>query len=369
MTAERVLQWIEDRLPRPSPKSLRRVGLPIPISKVIVVGKFPNPTYDYYLAARLSAAEMPTYEVIDLKNFANSNINPEGTFVIICRYANKSILAWLERNEAKLAGVALLLDDDIPAVIAGKEASISYRTRLLFNAVWPIRRLNPVLDFVWVSTPALARRLGGIEDDVMPPAPPVSLFSPAANIQKFHEGRPQNSILVAYHATAIHVEEHRFLQPTIKRVLKLRPHVRFEVFAGGKTRGIWRDIERVDIRSAVSWPDYVAEASSRRIDIMLVPLSPSRVNSCRADTKRIDVARFNAAAIYSRSPAYSEAQEGEILLPYEPKQWEQTLLSLIDNSVARKAAADATREKVQEMSAIADRGIGCLKSVSSAKPR
>ncbi|WP_426123874.1 hypothetical protein [Pararhizobium sp. PWRC1-1] len=342
-------------LPTPQLRAGATGGPRTAVRRIILIGRHPNPTSDYYFAARLAAPGMPPHQMVDIKSNDFSSLDAEGAFVILCRYASATALKWIEQERSKLAGVGLFLDDDIPGIVTGREAAIGYRLSLLLLGLMPLRRLNRHLDIVWASTPKLADRLKSANARVLPPAPPASLWNGPHPNASGHE----DQLLIAYHATAIHVDEHRFLQPIIKDVLAARPHARFEVFAGKASAYLWQGMDRVVFRQQVSWSDYLAEALTRRIDIMLVPLGSSRVNDCRSATKRIDVARAGAAGIFSISEAYGSADDsGEIRLPLDATVWRNTLITLIDEPAKRRAAAQATRDIVARMSLQAQAGLG-----------
>jgi hypothetical protein len=341
-------------LPAPRLRSGATGGARGPVRRIILFGRHPNPTSDYYFAARLAAPGMPPYQIVDMRDGDFSALDADGTFVILCRYASAAALQWIERESSKLAGIGLFLDDDIPGVITGHEAPLGYRLSLFFRGLVPLRRLNRYLDIVWASTPKLADRLKDAHARVLPPAPSQNLW----NVPHPKTSAGENEVLIAYHATAVHVDEHGFLQPIIREVLAARPHARFEVFAGNSSLRLWRGMERVIVRRQVSWSDYLAEALTRRIDIMLVPLSHSRVNDCRSATKRIDVTRTGAAGVFSISEAYGSPDgSGEIRLPRDATAWRDTLLDLIDDPARRKAAAQATRQLVEEMTLQAQSGL------------
>lgn len=358
---ERLARWIERRLPRPRLRE-GATGRPrLPVERIIVFGRIPNPTFDYYLAARLQASDMPPYEVVDIRGRENPSINADGTFVIICRYASPSVLRWIESNAGRLSGVGLFLDDDIPAVVTGKDADFFYRLFLWYRALWPLRCLNRHLDIVWASTPHLASRLAGAKAVVLPPAPPKALWSGAAEDVEAHRPAHQE-VLIGYHATGVHLEEHRFLRPIIADVLRERPQARFEVFADRRARAIWQGLDRVQIREPVPWVKYLADAYDRHIDIMLVPLAPSHVNDSRAPTKRIDVARYCAAGVFSESAAYGSFRgTDELRMPYAFDAWRQAILQLVDDSGMRRRVAIVMRQTVLQMTAAADTGLDVLK--------
>lgn len=349
-------RWIKNCLPRPR---LRRgaTGLPRrPVKRVIVFGRIPNPTFDYYFAARLQAPGMPPFQAVNIFDPALVDLDPAGVFAVICRYASAAVVHWIERNAEQLAGVGLFLDDDIPAVVTGRGAELHYRLFLWHRALWPLLRLNKHLDIVWASTPQLASVLQSSRALVLPPAPPEALWRKTPDDADAQD-RIGASVLVAYHATGVHLEEHRFLRPIVEQILCRRRDVIFEVFADRRARAIWGGLEGVRIRDPLPWPDYIADSAGRRIDIMLVPLAPSHMNDSRASTKRIDVARYGAAAVFSEGLAYGHADDGdELRLPYVAEAWRDAVLRLIDDRQERSMLAEATCRAVLQMSSATGTG-------------
>ncbi|KAA3507659.1 hypothetical protein [Agrobacterium rosae] len=341
---EPMRSYFANLLPQPR---LRAGGNNAPrkeIKRVILFGRHPNPTADYYFSARLSSAYGSDFHLADIRNVDFKKIDPDGAFVIVCRYASSRVLDWISEHQEKLAGVGLFLDDNIPAIITGEDASIAYRLFLFYRALLPLRRLNRHLDTVWVSTPKLAACLADVEAVILPPSPPENLWRTTRSSDAGQD------ILIAYHATSVHYSEHLFLRPVIADVLARRPQAKFEVFAGKMAARIWEGMERTVVRTPTSWSEYVEETIERRIDIMLVPLTPSLVNDCRAPTKRIDVARTGAAGVFSACEAYGFPDGGdEILLPNDPKAWVEAIISLLDRPDLRTETAMATRNLVEAM--------------------
>lgn len=334
----------------------------MPVTRVLVFGRFPNPTFDYYFAARLAAPGMPKFELIDVREF-DPAIEASGAFVIIVRYASFAVTRWIKKNRAVLSGVAIFVDDDIAAAITAPQATLRYRYRLLSYSILPLRALNGLFDEFWVSTNTLIQRLSYANPRLLEPAPEIE------NLRPLWPGHPSEdpcAILIAYHATAIHFEEHEFLIPIVTSVLEARPSVRFEVVASGKTADVWLELgcERITVKAPLPWGRYL-RSQDKRIDIMVVPVAPSRLNDCRAETKRIDIARVGAAALLSECPAFTPAAEGEILLPYKQSDWVHSLIELIDNKQARQAAAAATRRRVEAIAQKALLGIPAISSRST----
>lgn len=358
---ERLARWIERRLPQPRLRQGATGSPRRPVKRIIVFGRIPNPTFDYYLAARLEAPDMPPYEVADIRGRETPALEADGAFIILCRYASPSVLRWIERNAERLSGVGLFLDDDIPAVVTGKDADFFYRIFLWYRALWPLRRLGRHLDLVWASTPHLAARMAGAKAKVLPPAPPKASWQTGEHDNN-RIPQPKRDVLIAYHATGVHLEEHRFLRPIIVDVLRERPQARFEVFADRRAKAVWQGLERVTICEPMPWKEYLADAKTRRIDIMLVPLAPTHVNESRAPTKRIDVARYKAAGVFSAGPAYGFTDRpDELLLTQKADIWRCNIVRLVDDQAARAKAADATLQMVLQMAAVADTGLELFK--------
>lgn len=360
-------------LPRPVALSDRVVGESgLAAKRVVVFARLPNPSVDYYLRARLSAPGMPPAEIHDIRNADVTALDPDGAFVIICRYATRHVLKWVDRHSRRLAGVGYFTDDDIGAVVTGSEAKIGYRLFLYQRALAPLRRLNRHIDVVWTATPALAEALGNDRIRVLSPAPPASIWRKAADgIEAIADGnRPSKDVRIVYHATGIHLREHVFLAPIVAEVLRRRPSVRFEVTADNRAREYWADLPRVSVVAPSSWDEYLDRTSRERADIALVPLLASRANRVRAGTKRIDVARLGAAGVFSRSDAYGEHDGlGEIILENQPETWVATILRLVDDAELRRSVAFATRIKVEEMGRQAENGISEILAPIASEPR
>lgn len=353
---------IEGVLPRPRGGA---VDFPHrPIERIIVFGLLPNPTIDYYFSARLNAPDMPPSRLVDIRDETLAALPAEGTLVVVCRYASRRLLTWIERNAPRFAGVALFLDDDIGAVVARAEAKFLYRLYLYRNALAPLRRLNRHLDVIWTSTPALATALADPRATVLPPAPPVHLTRGDEPVRPVAEGR---RIRIVYHATVGHAPEHRFLRPVIAAVLAARPDVVFEVTAEGREAKIWSSVPAVVVTRPTPWSTYLRNTREHPADIVLVPLTKSRLNETRADTKRIDVVRMGAAGVFSASTTYGIADDsGEVRLPNRRGRWIEAILGLVDDPQRRREAALASKVLVEVASRRAQYGFPGIVPIAPA---
>lgn len=340
-------------LPRPTVRAFPAC-VDRPIDRVVVFARLPNPTVDYYLAARLAAPGMPPACVVDIRDRATiGTLEATGTYVLVCRYASRPALTWIDRSSRELAGVGFFTDDDVGAIITGAEATLGYRLFLWLRALTPLARLNRHVDHVWTATSALAESIGGDNLCVLPPAPPPEIWQ--GNTTARGRGTP---LRIAYHATGVHLREHRFLVPVLTEVLRLRPGVVCEVTADDRVRGLWKGIDRVSIVPPTSWPAYLERCRREPADILVVPLLRSRANRARAGTKRIDVVRLGAAGVFSASPAYGTGEDSdEVVIPNRRRLWIASLLTLIDDAEVRAKAAAATRRAVEAMAAEATHGI------------
>ncbi|MFT4002797.1 MAG: hypothetical protein QM684_21385 [Rhizobium sp.] len=337
-------------LPRPRQSGAQIAKGKHVAKRLLILSRHPNPSFSYYLderAKRLGDIPILTKGLDDPLDAVDS----DGLFVIICRYIKRPQLRWLEERHGALAGIAYFVDDDIPAVVAGNEASWLYKFRLIKLAVRPLPRVNRLLTHVWASTESLANALAATNSriDILPPLP---ARLPAIAI-KDTDGSA-DPLTMVYHATGIHRREHEFLMPIVKKAMEKHANLNFEVFAAGSLARRWRrqgiDPSRVRIAPPLSWPAYLARTTHHNADIALAPLLPGRTNESRSDTKRIDISRLQAAAIFSRCPAFARcAVAGEFHIGNTQEEWLAAIEQLVSDRERRLAARDATRHSIEKM--------------------
>ena len=333
----------------PKPAALGSPGArKVPIKRLLVLCNGSNPTFTYYLEERLNRDKFP-FDVRYLQD-PISGTDPEGVFVIICRYIGPRQLLWLLRNRRRLAGVSLLVDDDIAATVAGKGGTFWYKIYLCALGIAPLPLLNRILSDVWVSTPQLAEAIapGAVRAPiVLPPLPPAYTFTESPSY------RDTNKIMMAFHATGNHDSEHEFLIPIVQDAMSCCPKLHFEVTtSNSKVERAWRMAGlpacRFRLRPLRKWIEYVDETRRQSIDILLVPLLESAVNNARSDTKRFDSARMGAAALFSCGHVYElSASPGEMLVENEHRAWVKNILHLAGSEQVRHAVKNATRNAIE----------------------
>lgn len=340
--------WLYRLLPRPEARNRHRFD-PAGVRSVVVFRAGPNPTYSYYLENRLACLSLPV-QVYDAPCVPQDG-DGEGLFVILCRYATPAQIWWLIRHRKRISGLSLLIDDDIAATFVEGQSALPYRLYLLGSGLLPLLVLNRWMTHVWASTEALGKVLS--TSDVVPPLP--------SNSQLQHHGKRVEHgtrLRLIYHATGAHDGEHRFLMPIVQQLMQRFDELDFEVIASRRTARAWEDalqavIDRVSIQPRIGWQAYLDATAEAQGDIMLVPLLSGRVNSVRADTKRIDIRRMGLAAVFSASPVYARCREpDDILIENDPEIWIETLSQLLRDAalrdMSRKAVVNSTARMISE---------------------
>lgn len=331
-------------LPKPFPRN-RFAGAQRKVTRLLVLTNGRNPTFTYYLEERLARSALK----VDVRSLTArlDDIDPDGLAVILCRYVRPLQLLWLYRNRRRLAKVSLFIDDDVAATVTAKQGSGLYKLYLAAIGIAPLPVLNRILTDVWVSTPALASALSASANAVLPAFPPAEAFTPMS--PDHGEG---DRLIMAFHATGNHDAEHAFLVPIVREALERCSKLYFEVVAEGRPARLWTEAKlpagRFTLNPKRDWNSYLAETARQRIDILLVPLLRNKVNDVRSSTKRFDVARMDAAAVFSRSPAYDrDADPNEILIENDVQAWVGTICRLAEDGDLRRRTRDATVNAVR----------------------
>ena len=288
-----------------------------------------SPSIDYLLLPKL--AELGLHAHPDpaaglLQGFNSSSSQPE--LSIICRYVNAKQLKQLRTHKSQGIKTVYFMDDDLLDPLAWGGLPWRYRFKLFTQAFIHKRQLLALADEVWVSTPHLQHKYAHLK-------PILVIAKPTpATAQTQHD----SAVLVCYHGTASHTAEFKWLFPIIQEVLKRNPRIHFELFADSHTSKLFRKLPHTAVLHPMSWPQYLAYTQSRKAEIGLAPLLPSKFNAARGSTKWMDYARMGAVGIFTDFPPYSDhvlhAKDG-LLLPNDPAVWVQTILELADNSALR----------------------------------
>ncbi|CAK7262021.1 MULTISPECIES: hypothetical protein [unclassified Shinella] len=339
-------------LPKPAAQRASEFVSSTEIRRLLVLTKPGSPSFSYYIEDRLRELAVPVeIRALDAKL---DDLDPSGTFVILCRYVKPRQLIWLFRHRCDLSGIGLFIDDDIAAMVASKDGPLDYRAYLLGMGILPLPLLNGLLTHLWTSTEALAEALAqdGLVGSILPPRPRQEHYRSTGT-----RSAAKDIVRVVFHATGAHFSEHRFLIPIVVEMLARHTFLSFEVIADGAPIRWWNDLTidpaRLRICSPLPWPDYFQKTAAEHVDIALVPLLPSKTNDRRSDTKRIDVSRMQAAAIYSNCDIYRRcAMPGEIFADHSPEAWRLKIDRLASDPFLRERARAATMASMATMRAV-----------------
>lgn len=305
--------------------------------RLIIVSAGVNPTLDYYVTPRL----LPTIEhrpsrVVMLRDDPEPllrSADAEAAHVLFCRYVTRPWLDAIATHHHRLAGVSVLLDDDIAAVARDPSAPLLYRQRLhrRFIGHWP--RLSRLVDHALVSTPALATRIHHLPCRVVPPL--------ASACDEPLPAPLRNRVRIAFHATGIHAAEHAWIGRVVRRVLRRKADVDISVVVGWGARIHWRRVPAQFIRPA-SWPVYREASRQLGADLLLAPLLDTPANHVRAPTKRIDAMRMGAALLTNATDVYrpdADERAAGMIAHLDAGAWTRRILELVSDRAALRHLA------------------------------
>lgn len=299
-----------------------------PVRAVVVLAHGALPTTDMYLAARLAELGVAEPRYVDTRAEAPSLAPfPDGAFVVVVRHAPRR---WLRRVAAaapRLAGVAWLLDDDIPGVLACSDLPFVYALRTAFRYLATRDLLARLCHEVWVSTPYLRDKYAAARPRLLHP---LYLGAP------FHA--KAGAVTYFYHGTAAHRRELGFLVGVVRRVQARLENAHFEVIGDERTRRLFRGIPRVRVQHPMSWPDFLAYTSGVHHAVGLAPMLDSHFNRARSHNKLYDITRAGAVGVYSDVDVYREhVRDGVngLLVGDDESAWVEAICRLLADGESR----------------------------------
>lgn len=286
--------------------------------KALVLCETRSASVDYYLAPKLT---QQGYRVC-VRYLADSPTeidNESFSLLVVCRYLNAAWARQLGPSRSSGVPIVYFFDDDLFDAAAWGGLPWRYRFKLYRRGLkwrsWVERHAAEV----WVSTPFLAQKYSTLKPIVLTPGF-TTLQTPMHRI--------------VYHGTASHRHEHRWLIPVLREIQRQRDDTLIEVFADSKLKKLYRPVPRTLLIHPCSWASYSSHTRSCSASIGLAPLLPSAFNAARGPTKYFDYGELGAVGLYSdRVPYMDFVRNGEdgLLLPEEPKQWIDAILSLLDS--------------------------------------
>ena len=317
-----------------------------PIKRIIVFVRMPIRRSTIFSRAE-SAAQECRQRMSWTLPAARCQMDPDGAFVIFCRYANHASLDWVKHNANRLAGVGLFIDDDLAAWLTSPDVPVGYRFYLAHHGVLPLFRLNRYLDCVWTSTAALARSIGEEHAIVLPPAPRASDF---ASDRRERDAGPIRIVFKAEY----HSAEHQFLLPVVAKVLERRPEVKISVTEISTICvGVAQTARCYGFAiQAMAGVSRLYRRQSGRHRAGAVVAGSDQRSAVGNQAHRY--CPYGCSRSFSRSSVFEDdAEPGEIFLPNDRDAWVDGIVRLIDDPALRTRAAAATRLAVERLAAAA----------------
>lgn len=285
------------------------------------------PTTDIYLKGRLEKWFEEAVCYLNTLRVAPPGVAlDETTLVVVVRYAPVRWLRWLERMHGQVAGVAYLMDDDMPQALVAPELPLRYALKTGWRYAMTKRFLIRHCNEVWLSTAELARRYPHTAARVLAPGY-VGLSSGG------------DRAVYYYHGTWAHRCEIKWLVPVVNKVQQVLPGVWFEIMGDDRVRRLFRGIPRVRVVHPMPWTDYLDHADIGNYQVGLAPCFDTDFNRGRSHSKVFDITRTGAAGIYSDGIPYAEplihGRTG-LLCRNDPDRWVAAIIMLLQDPVLRK---------------------------------
>jgi glycosyltransferase involved in cell wall biosynthesis len=252
----------------------------------------------------------------------------DASLVVVVRYAPLRWLFWLKRKRPRFAGIAFLMDDDMPAALQATELPLGYAVKTAWRYALTRRFLSRCCNELWVSTPELAKRYPSETRRVLEPG---YVFPPSAC-------GDQN--VYFYHGTWAHRREIQWLVPIVRKVQQRLPDVWFEIMGTDRVWKMFRRIPRVRVVHPMTWENYRHYAASCSYRVGLAPCLDSVFNRARSHSKIFDITAAGAVGVYSEGQPYTgKIMHGRtgLLCKNDPDAWAAAILLLLTHREARAA--------------------------------
>ena len=299
--------------------------------QVLVLTRPTSSSIEIYIRPRLQGCTLPTTYVDYPHCRPGTEFFTKKTFVIISRYINKSWCEALNRNRDKIAGVAYLMDDNIPEAGYDHTLPPGYALGLahFFQQYW--KQLQNICSELWVSSPYLLKRYK---------SPVTFLVDPMYISRNGNKDTRNGYLTIFYHAQRPHYQDNLWLRDIINHVQKHYEHTFFETFGGEKVKQAYIHIPRISVLKRFNWNGYLDYCAGINYDIGLAPINSGIFNRSRSINKLFDISRCGAAGIYTDSEPYStviDSWKTGVLCEHRKDAWIEAICELIENESLRKS--------------------------------
>lgn len=299
--------------------------------QILVLTRPTSSSIEIYIRPRLLASKLPVTYVDYPHCLPAPELFTKKTFVIISRYINKPWCEALKRYRDKVAGVAYLMDDNIPEAGFDHTLPPDYALGLasFFQKYW--RHLQAICSELWVSSAYLYERYKS----------PVTFRVDPMFISKNrnNNNNGNNYLTIFYHAQRPHYQDNLWLRDIINHIQQRYEHTFFETFGGDKVRKAYTHVPRTKVMKRFTWESYLDYCAGLNHAIGLAPINEGIFNRARSINKLFDISRCGAAGIYTNSEPYStviDSWKTGVLCEHVKEAWIEAISELIENESLRR---------------------------------
>ncbi|AWF83353.1 hypothetical protein BTJ40_04355 [Microbulbifer sp. A4B17] len=293
------------------------------VSRWLIVEEGHNPSTDYFILPFLNKLSA-NYERLSF-DAPPEKEKIHDACIIFVRYIPRRWQLFLKKNIDLISKIYLFMDDDLFDWRVFSNLPVKYKAKLLRYSWSRQKWLKSVEAQLLVSTPYLQKKYSDWKPSLLQPEPV--------------RGDIVSSVNVFYHGSASHKEDILWLRPIVEEVLRQNLSLTFEIIGDGRVNRLFNDLPRVQVLHPMKWPTYLSLLQSRQRAIGLAPLLDLPFNRARSHTKFFDITQSGAVGVYAAGDVYGKVirhRENGLLLPMNPSQWIEGILSLAEDEVLRE---------------------------------
>lgn len=298
--------------------------------QVLVLTRPTSSSLEIYIRPRLQESTLAVTYVDYTHCLPEPEYFTKKTFVIISRYINMSWCDALKTYRNNIAGVAYLMDDNIPEAGYDHTLPPDYALGLahFFQRYW--KHLQEICSELWVSSPYLFERYKS----------PVTYRVDPIFISKNRNNNNNGNgyLTIFYHAQRPHYQDNLWLRDIIIHIQRRYEYTFFETFGGDKVRKAYTHVPRTKVLKRFTWEGYLDYCANLNHAIGLAPINSGMFNRARSINKLFDISRCGAAGIYTDSEPYSSVidswKTGVLCKPVK-EAWIEAMCELIENESLR----------------------------------
>ena len=278
---------------------------------------------------------------IDKASAAIAELAPD--VIVFTRYGQPTGLQLLA--QARQLGIPTIyhIDDDLLELPASLGEEITKRNGAI-EVVGARTRLLKECDFIYASTPELAKRLqqrAGRSDAY------CGIYaSYLGDILETRQAPAGRATTIGYMGSKGHQNDLMLAVPALVALMQEFPDLRFETFG---TIAMPPELASFGPRVAshrvnTSYLEFVHKLAGLNWDLGLAPLVDEAFNHCKAPTKYIEYTSAGIPVVASDVNVYRDVVEAGCGWLVKDSEWENALRSAMADSDARTAALHGARE-------------------------